>query len=507
MKGSILQRRLETLKQFREFLHAVRGRCTLIPSRPRRFRRHYFDTFDWRLWRAGLVLEFDAPPQARARLCSVHGTGPLIEEACAAVPARPAMWPAGPMQAELARLVRDRALLEIGSVDLRVASFELRNRAGKVLAFVEREQLFKSGRTGRGRSAALALRIRALRGYAADAAALLADLAPAVPAGGIFDAAMRQLRRRPGDYSTRLQLRIVRGTDARRALKRVLRFLLDLMDRNLPGIEADLDAEFLHDFRISCRRSRTLVTQLAEVLPAARLRRFRGEFAWLSRVTGPRRDLDVFLLDLERFGAGLDAAERVALEPFRERLRAARAFEHARLLEALAAPRFRNFCADWRAFLESRDTRPTGVIAIAAGDATWRAYRRLLRQGRAAGSGAYSEELHELRKTAKKLRYLLEAFRALYPESEVEAVVAVLRKLQNVLGRIVDSQVQQQYLRGQSPAEQAALPAPTRAVLARLARERAAEGLAAERRFRGRMEDFAGKATAARLRKMLREHA
>ena len=54
--------------------------------------------------------------------------------------------------------------------------------------------------------------------------------------------------------------------------------------------------------------------------------------------------------------------------------------------------------------------------------------------------------MHELRISCKKLRYLLEAFRTLFPAKDVEQAIRQLRKLQNVLGDIVDYQVQQQYL-------------------------------------------------------------
>jgi CHAD domain-containing protein len=323
---------------------------------------------------------------------------------------------------------------------------------------------------------------------------------------GSFRTAMRLLRRNPGDYSGRLRVRLSRAQTARQALAKVLLFLLDIAERNLQGIEADIDTEFLHDFRISCRRSRSLVTQVRGVLPAADLARFRDAFSWLSTITSPRRDLDVFLLALPGHAAGLEAATRAALEPFWQLLRTERAREHERLLQELRSERFAGFRRDWRGFLVDA-MRAEGAaneepVMTAAGTAIWRVYRRLLRDGRTAGTGSYSEALHELRKTGKKLRYLLEAFRTLYPEDDMEAVIAALRKLQNVLGDIVDSAVQQSYLRewGAALAARRGIPEATGPALAQLCASPEREAEAAGRKFRARFAAFSAPETEARMR-------
>jgi CHAD domain-containing protein len=61
--------------------------------------------------------------------------------------------------------------------------------------------------------------------------------------------------------------------------------------------------------------------------------------------------------------------------------------------------------------------------------------------------GTYSPVLHGLRKDGKKLRYVLEAYRSLYPVAEADRVVRRLRKLQGVLGDIVDCHVQREWQR------------------------------------------------------------
>ena len=72
-----------------------------------------------------------------------------------------------------------------------------------------------------------------------------------------------------------------------------------MIDANLDGTIADIDTEFLHDFRVAVRRSRAVQRELRGVFPPEELARFRTEFRWLQQVTGDARDLDVYVLEFD----------------------------------------------------------------------------------------------------------------------------------------------------------------------------------------------------------------
>jgi len=88
------------------------------------------------------------------------------------------------------------------------------------------------------------------------------------------------------------------------------------------------------------------------------------------------------------------------------------------------------------------------------------------------------EELHDLRKVGKELRYLLEFFGGLFAAEEVKPMIKALKALQDVLGRFQDFEVQADTLRGLT-AEVAAQPGGPDGLLAmgvlidRLAHEQA----------------------------------
>ncbi len=247
------------------------------------------------------------------------------------------------------------------------------------------------------------------------------------------------------------------GQRADAAAATVLRRLLDTVHANMEGALAGEDPEYLHQLRISVRRSRTVQRQLAPVFPPLELPGYRTEFNWLQRVTGEARDLDVYV---EEFDAMLDAGagRRSArdLDPLRPVLDPLAAGRPRRDGPGAAvAPRRRAAVG-----LGPAARGPAG--ALARGPAVGRRADR--RAGRAAdpprvpASGAKlgrrideaspAEDYHELRKKGKELRYLLELFgMPLYPSDVVEPLVRSLKGLQDVLGRHQDREVQVAMLR------------------------------------------------------------
>jgi CHAD domain-containing protein len=84
------------------------------------------------------------------------------------------------------------------------------------------------------------------------------------------------------------------------------------------GVIANRDSEFLHDFRVALRTSRSVLTETQGVFPKRSFRRFKSYLTWLARISSAPRDLDVFLLASEReprvcFAADFNAFDRRAV--------------------------------------------------------------------------------------------------------------------------------------------------------------------------------------------------
>ena len=239
---------------------------------------------------------------------------------------------------------------------------------------------------------------------------------------------------------------------AETALRIILWRLLQDMQESSAGIDPDGSAANLHDFRVSVRRTRTVLKQVKNVLPPADVAWFLNEFAWLSSISSAARDLDVHLGCFPDFLQRLTPSEHESLADLCRFLECSRVAQYRILEENFNSERFRDLMARWRTFLEKADgenAAPNGsrsVVAVAS-NCIWASYRRVLREGRAIHRNSPPQDLHNLRKSCKKLRYLLEFFKSLYPPDEIETLIKVLKKLQNNLGAYQDIHVQMEALR------------------------------------------------------------
>ena len=265
-----------------------------------------------------------------------------------------------------------------------------------------------------------------------------------------LDLALAAVGRQPGDYTGRLELRLDPNARADRAVKRILAKLSQMMQVNEAGLRADLDPEFLHDFRVAVRRTRSCLGQVGDVFDEAATRRFAGEFAWLGRLTGPPRDLDVHLLSLRGHQAELPASARGALLPLAEHLKRRREAAHAEQLAGLDSARYRRLKREWRRHIET-DVDGGGANAArpireVASERIGRAFARVRKRGRHLSAETPAAAIHELRIACKKLRYLLEFFRSLFEAGRVNAFIRSLKRLQDDLGEYNDLEVQQDEL-------------------------------------------------------------
>jgi CHAD domain-containing protein len=481
-------------------------------------RRTWLDTFDWRLYRAGLTLQFEQAGRGGRLLLSKADGTPQAEQPVTGWPRRPALdLPDGPVRDRISVLIRPRALLPIVKVISTASVTRLLNGDGKtVVRLIADRATVTAAATPAGTTAELPLRlaIAEVRGYpgqARRAARLLAGI-PGVSAASQseFIAALTALGRHPADYSSSVEAEITATMPASVAVARLLLRQLDIIENNVDGVLRDIDTEFLHDFRVAVRRTRSAIKLLGSVLPAKLAEHYAAEFKWLGDLTTPTRDLDVHLLGFDTMTEDLVAASPADLEPLRAFLVRRRAREFRRLARALRGPRFRAITDDWRkALLEIRDTggprkcRPSAEsLALST---TGRAFRRITALGSAITPDSPPESLHNLRKRAKELRYLLEFFAPLHDPVAYRKVVGDLKQLQDCLGEFQDSQVQREEIHALADAMLAerAAPAATLLAMGEIAAKLALSQAEARADFATRFARFAGPEGQQRVRTLL----
>jgi CHAD domain-containing protein len=246
--------------------------------------------------------------------------------------------------------------------------------------------------------------------------------------------------------------------DADVVVRTILRGLFSALLSTLDGVRANQDPEPLHDLRVATRRIRSALAQVRSVFPDREVADYKARFAWLQEVTGPVRDLDVYLLGFEADRQCLPAPLRAYLEPLRAELANRYDGERRHLLTALDSDTFVQLLDDWRAFLNAPGAaqRPGQAIPVNArcpiktvADAQiWRLAKRVRREGRAIRANSPPEALHALRKHCKKLRYLMEFFQPLYPPRDIRQIIDLLKTLLDQLGHFQDLSVQARDLTG-----------------------------------------------------------
>ncbi|MGZ8245987.1 CHAD domain-containing protein [Methylomagnum sp.] len=443
------------------------------PARHHEISLTYYDSFDGRLHRHGLELAIELSPAGPVADC-LCAMGERHESIPVAEPPRFAVdLPAAPWRDRVADALDMRALLPQAELRGERREFVLDDAADETLLRLTVDVLsVANDNVPQPLPARLRLTARGHRKEFRHWVERLSGEFGGVPAeDSLFAAARSLLGLIPGDPSAlpRTPMDPTQRADA--ALKQVLRHLLRTLQINEADTKAETDTEFLHDFRVAVRRTRSALGQLKQVFPDRTTQRYAKGFAALGRITSEPRDMDVYLLDFDHYAADLPEPLRGPLEPLREMLRQRAESSHARLNRYLGSAAYRRLIRSWEIFLDTPPPRrPKSARALLpihglASRRIWKLYRRVLREGADITPASPPESIHELRKTAKKLRYLMEFFRSLYPPDKIGPLVKILKGLQDHLGEYQDVHVQIIHLR-QFSAELRQADTPTETLLA-----------------------------------------
>jgi CHAD domain-containing protein len=251
--------------------------------------------------------------------------------------------------------------------------------------------------------------------------------------------------------TSRLSLKSAFGLTGEEPAREAVRAMVDRMllvaREQEAGILDDIDAEYLHDYRIAIRKIRAVLTQLRGVFPPGEPDAIVADLRAAARATNHLRDLDVRLLAHDAYQDLLPERLRDGLEEMFADVAQERAAEHRRIAGRLRSAAYRRRMARTQAFFSLADALPeskharTPIRAI-AGRRILSRHRRVVNLSRTLTVHSPDAALHELRIQCKKLRYLLELFAELYDPATMARLVKRLRRLQNRLGSFHDCAVQ-----------------------------------------------------------------
>lgn len=217
------------------------------------------------------------------------------------------------------------------------------------------------------------------------------------------------------------------------------------------GILEDTDSEFVHQYRVSIRKARSLISLFKKCLSAERYQLLKTELNAIGSATNLLRDLDVILYDHDDYRRLLPEDLRPGLEQLFARISLRRKRVQRQVVSRLASIDYAGQMSELLQTLQEpadmeteQAQQPIKALVIKK---VLKQYRRICRDGAAITDDSPDEAVHRLRIDCKKLRYLLELFTELFPKKQLKPLVGRLKKLQDNLGRFNDFSVQQRFLR------------------------------------------------------------
>ena len=425
-------------------LEALQPGFTVIAEVTRTEVLTHLDTVDGRLHKAGIDL---AHLPRKRRLVAVHAGQQLEQPVTGAWPRLATELPDGQVATLVGPPSWIRALIPYASTEAETVTYAIRNGDGKTVVRVH----WTTGRLTRPTAVDLPVRvgIETLRGYRAEAAQVRKALLKRTPlqaSDQSWFASVRDLPALRPAVSQRFGMRPDQAADF--AVADALLGYLAELDATVDGIVDDIDTEYLHDFRVAVRRTRSVLKMLGDVLPSGLAERVAPEFRWLGDITTPTRDLDVYLLELDVLAATVTHPED--LTSFGAYVRERRAEAASALARGLRSRRYTDLVSSWRSALAEVIAHPSHADTTAAALAAERlrtVFRKCQKRAAKITADSESELVHDLRKACKEMRYLMEVFKPLCDKKAYRNVLADFKELQDLLGEFQDGEVQAAALR------------------------------------------------------------
>ena len=235
-------------------------------------RREFYDTFEWQAFEKGIIIV----NKKRTLFLADLDTG--METASLPFPENPAFFfsdtlPPCKLKDKLGSCSTIRAFMKLCSVDALLRSYRILDENEKTIAILTSESLrIVDQHVQEPFTHFFAL--SPYRGYEEEMAQVEQslmkdkdiDLIPEF--SGLYRLMMQAAGHRVQDYSSKISLTLDPNAPIHENALRLLQFTFSVMRLNEAGIKKNIDSEFLHDYRVAIRRTRSILKQLKGVFDA-----------------------------------------------------------------------------------------------------------------------------------------------------------------------------------------------------------------------------------------------
>ena len=418
-----------------------------ISIHPHQEQRILYDTLDWSLHSKGWQLQGALADEGVFRLVLSNARG--VSFAGSAKSAQNCLRaeqiePAG-LAERISELAGPRALIALARTNLVVATLSHRDTHGRVDARLELAHSPEAQETW--------VRIRADSGDAdlaremgKAAKGCLRHLWEVDPSLDYFDTPLSLSRRSRGDFSTKAAITPRPGEPLAATLATFLGTTWLNFNRAWEATRLECDEESLHDLRVILRSTRAVLEPVAREKGSGILRELLAGIRSTAQATNEARDADVVVAELKRRFP--DPGLAMLLDDVAGRI-------HGRVESAIAGgyPDLERLWQGTTAHLlatahgalsasaqHRRALAQESLAFLRRAGASQREHCREMVGELAALPDPTHEQLHELRKQFKRLRYILESFDVERSRAELRDI-ADSKNLQTELGAFQDGEV------------------------------------------------------------------
>ncbi|WP_170513562.1 CHAD domain-containing protein [Ruegeria atlantica] len=353
--------------------------------------------------------------------------------------------PDGPVRATLKDFPKLRALMCIGSGTIKSRTFA-------VLDDLQKTQVRGHALTlGTHHGQVTILTVQPLRGYKRAFQKVCLALEELAAGASGAEVVMQGLFAVFPAYNAKPDIELGKQEPSIEVAVDIIRTYLEVARKNEAGIVADIDTEFLHDYRVSLRRVRSVLSLFKGVFSPQQTSALKREFSDLMASTGRVRDLDVYLLEKDIYFKLIPPNLHLGAEAMFAQFKKERNRELAVLSRRLRSAAYGRQMKQLLAlFADTKRLEPGPNAELRAYDYArsliWKRYRKVCKLARGITRKTPDEAVHELRIDCKKLRYLMEFFAPLFDKSDFKMLIKPLKKMQDNLGLFNDYSVQQEAL-------------------------------------------------------------
>jgi len=195
------------------------------------------------------------------------------------------------------------------------------------------------------------------------------------------------------------------------------------------------DPEDLHQFRVNIRKSRAFLKEFAFLFPEKQYLHFYETLKSFATQTNQKRDLDVIKENLGKLTQKHSSIQKD--------IKQQRTDEQQHIREMLESQPFEDFFLAYQQALKdttclSHDNKQK-MIEESARKVIKKLHSRIVKKIVTLEKSYSDNELHKIRISLKKLRYLLEEFQHIFGEKKIRRMIEKSKKLQTLLGDFNDT--------------------------------------------------------------------